>query len=702
MSYDLDLSRRWSALVAVAFAMTVSVDASAAQNFIEYEVQKGDTCIAIARKIYGDGDLCYDLINAHNDFDKKFRVYPGQVLRLPTKEQLESSKAEREKAKVGRPDARLARRRGDVRARAPEAGDWKKASRGQDLWRRWRVDSGDQSSAEVMFLREKARLRMRENTLVVIYGESKKDDGSARHAMLEKGALATRLGELAGGPVRVETPSAIASSGGGDGLVKVLEGGTTIVANHTGKKVSVSGKKKTSKPVELPPNTGSKVEKGKEPTPPKPLPSPPEWGVDSLEVLSMLAASSVLVQWREVKDAAVWRLELRSASTREIVDVIVVDAKVLSTAFENLVPDTYELRASTIDTDGFESKPSEPLEIIVRDVEIASSGAASKDAILIGSSVSLPGMTCRVSADDEFVEHVVLSEAGEKTLECKGENGVVAVPAKLAVEPVTAEISAPSNEMGISAREELEITLDHAVEKIAVTIPSGFYLAQAPTSSDGGKSWIVKVLAMQKGARGEAIVTLGDEGGLELARAPLVAVREVEGVADSGGEEEDEAARARELRRGLIEVGLMVGYRGVFGETLPLYGLEYDASWRTGLRVGYEVASLWFVEGELDYSKSRHSETSLGTTQDIVGWRVAGLRQFGEGQFKPFARLGLGGESTFSPGYTAWGGHLGAGVKWEFTEMFGLRLDLQEHMIATRDDGLRFSTYGAFGVTARF
>lgn len=700
MGYRMDLSRRWGTFALVAFAMTASVDASAAQNFIEYKVEKGDTCIAIARKIYGDGDLCYDLIDAHNDFDKKFRIYPGQVLKLPTKEQLESAKAEKKKATVKRPDARLARRRGDVRARSPEAGDWKKASRGQDLWRRWRVDSGDRSSAEVMFLREKARLRMRENTLVVIYGESKKDDGSARHAMLEKGALATRLGELAGGPVQVETPSAIASSEGGDGLVKVLEGGTTIVANHTGKKVSVRGKKKKSKPVKLPPNTGSKVEKGKEPTPPRPLPSAPKWSVDSLDVLSMFETSSALVQWRGVEDAAVWRLELRSASTQEIVDVIVVDAKVLSTAFENLAPDTYALRASTIDKDGFESKPSEPLEIIVRDVKVASSGAASEDAVLIGSSVSLPGMTCRASADGEFVERVVLSEAGEKTLECKDKNGVAAVPAKLAVEPVTAKVSSPLDEMEISEREEIAIALDHAVERIAVTVPDGFYLAQAPTSSDGGKNWIVKVLAMQKGARGEAIVTLGDERGLELARAPLAAVGEVAAVAGAGVEEE--VTRGREFQRGVIEVGPMIGYRGILGEKLPLYGLEYDASWRAGLRVGYGVTRHWFAEGEFDYSRLQHTETSLSTTQDVVGWRVAGLRQFGEKQLKPFVRLGVGGESTFLPGYTAWGGHLGAGVKWEFTETFGLRLDLQEHMVLTRDDGPGFSTYGALGVTARF
>ena len=282
-------------------------------GFIEYEVERGDSCIRIARKVYGDGDLCYDLMAGSNEFDEKFRVYPGQKLKLPSKKQLAASRAERldEEAAAaapsspsssGSPDATLRRYRGEVTARSPEVGAWEAAERNKSLWRKWKVNSAGASSAEVYFTKERATLRMRENTLVVIYGEGATSSSSATpRAVLEQGALATRLDELSGGASSsgaiVETPSAVVTTAGGDALVSLLEGDTTLVANHTSPSTKVRGRTKRPKVVELPVNTGSRVEKGKDPTPPRPLPSPPSWLQGEIKAVALAGKSVARGAW---------------------------------------------------------------------------------------------------------------------------------------------------------------------------------------------------------------------------------------------------------------------------------------------------------------------------------------------------------------------------------------------------------------------
>ena len=154
-------------------------------------------------------------------------------------------------------------------------------SPGQGLWRRWRVNSGQRSSAQLWFLRERARLEMRENTLVVIYGPTTERASTGRHAVLERGALTARLGELSGGArATVETPSAVTSSSGGDSLIHLLEGDTTLVSNYSGEGVEVTGRTPSKKTVAVPQGMGTRVERGKSPTKPRPLPEPPAWVQD--------------------------------------------------------------------------------------------------------------------------------------------------------------------------------------------------------------------------------------------------------------------------------------------------------------------------------------------------------------------------------------------------------------------------------------
>lgn len=52
-----------------------------------YTVVQGDTMLAIARKIYGDANLCWRLA-AYNGIKNANIIHPGQVLKIPSRDQL--------------------------------------------------------------------------------------------------------------------------------------------------------------------------------------------------------------------------------------------------------------------------------------------------------------------------------------------------------------------------------------------------------------------------------------------------------------------------------------------------------------------------------------------------------------------------------------------------------------------------------------
>ncbi len=194
-----------------------------------YVVRTGDTCNKIGKRVYGDGER-YDLIHKYNALGPlPHRLVKGQQLRLPVMQPT--------------PDAKLTGAAGPVRARLPETEAWREAARGLPLFRLWRVNSQDRASAEITF-RDDSRVYLRENTVVIIYGDTgAKARRDTQDAVLERGTLKTRLGELAGeGGFQLETPSAAAGVGRGAVVFEVDDSGATRVSNLEGDAVSVAGK----------------------------------------------------------------------------------------------------------------------------------------------------------------------------------------------------------------------------------------------------------------------------------------------------------------------------------------------------------------------------------------------------------------------------------------------------------------------------
>ncbi|MEZ4468057.1 MAG: hypothetical protein R3F43_27390 [bacterium] len=153
----------------------------------------------------------------------------------------------------------------------PDAPTGRRRPRGTDLFR-WRVSTGDDSLAELTF-RDTSMLALRPNALVIVYGQTARSTRRpAGQARLERGALKTRLAELAG-KLTVETAGAEAELGQGSGLVAVDAAGTSLVANHDGVPAVVTA---GGRRVEVPAGMGSKIEKGPARRAPC-RPPPPAW-----------------------------------------------------------------------------------------------------------------------------------------------------------------------------------------------------------------------------------------------------------------------------------------------------------------------------------------------------------------------------------------------------------------------------------------
>lgn len=664
------------------------------QDFIEYEVKRGDTCIKIAKKVYGDGDLCYELMAGSNEFDEKFRIYPGQKLKLPTKEQIAQQRAAKEgkalPAKTSGPDARLKAFRGEVTARSPDAEGWEDASRNKDLWRRWKVNSADSSSASVLFIREKATLRMRENTLVVIYGKgaSKSAPSTSRHAVLEKGALSTRLGELSGGSspaasLEIETPSAIVNSEGGDALVSVVAGDTTLVANHTSTSTKVRGKRKKSKSVALPKNTGSKVEKGKDPTPPRPLPSSPKWDKPAFSAVSMAGKSRVRVSWDTVKDAVVWRVEVWRKTEKELMDVAVLDAKLRELVFEDFEPGDYELRIATIDSDGFESIMSDPVPLSVKellatnDLPDATRSRQASGRLFLGEQLNVAdGLDCAFAGRRVSSQTVSTNKTGTYRLVCMDNQGNALPAQDFVVSPNAATlVGEPSGTLQVGAVEEIRLVLEHPIREIDVFVTEGFTLHEPARLEEGGV-WVIPVRATKADRKGE--MRLGTPGimGATLAKVPL----------QSGAVEVVDLADSEPEKAWRIQLGALASSHDVLGDTaIKASGADYTQGLRFGINTGVQwqgraVLDLQFDTGSLISSMDTSNRTQVFGIASALSYR------FGPWAIKPYLRAG--GGVDFMPDLGTNMGRVfgGGGLVWTIERRVDLRLDVHQNLLFDESD----------------
>jgi outer membrane protein OmpA-like peptidoglycan-associated protein len=424
----------------------------------EYVVQPGDTCAGIAKRYFGSSKR-YDIIHRHNPGmgPTPHDLAPGSILMLPRTGLVRDAG----------PDAEVTGSRRRVEARAADEGAWQLAAIGLDLFRGWRVNTLSRAWAELTF-RDTSVLELRENTLVIIYGASGSSARrSSTEATLDRGALRSRLGELAGGArLAVETPSASAELEGGRALVTVDDAGTSRLANHGKGKATVSGKGKAKKkrPTSVTSGMGSKVVTGSPPAPPIVLPPAPAWAPEQTTRFVAIpdAGATAVVRWIGEPKAAAYRVEVaRKPDGRDVVADAVATGDVTKVELRGLPVGDYWLSVASIDADQFEGVPSDAIavRVVAGAIELADGTALTLGptpddgettpilAVAHGSTFVAPdGMTCS-AAGTEPSARIVLTTPGTNAVRCSDASGVAialldvevgaAPPVSIAPKPTT-------------------------------------------------------------------------------------------------------------------------------------------------------------------------------------------------------------------------------------------------------------------------
>ncbi len=377
-------------------------------EFEDYVVKPGDTCTSIAEKFFGDKRR-YDFIHAYNDLSADSHAcVAGRKLKI---------------AKIPPvPDALLGQKGGEVRARGPEQADWNDAQTGMDLYSAWRLNTLEKAKAEIAF-QDTSTLIMSANTLVVIYGQSQeKSKIVPAHTVLETGRLRSRLDELAG--VKIESPSSTAELGSGQAQVTVEEDGLTRVENHLGGSAKVVGK--AGGEVSVKEGMGTRIKVNQKPEPPRPLPPTPVWtGKDDVVLGFKGIGATIILEWKPVKVAESYYVELaKDARGVNVVESVFVPGDKTRLEVKGVPAGTYYAVVSAVDADKFESVPTAVRHIRTALVVMPNGSINLDDTgakhVVLGTKLRAPrGMTCRTTADGEFVEKTAFVTEGGTSLECK-------------------------------------------------------------------------------------------------------------------------------------------------------------------------------------------------------------------------------------------------------------------------------------------
>jgi uncharacterized protein (DUF2249 family) len=317
-----------------------------------YVVQPGDTCGSVARKVFGDATTGSTRLHALNKMGPPpHKLEPGTVLRIK-----------------GDPDARLTFIRPEVNAKRAGKVEWREANAGQGLWRLDSVNTLRQAGAEVTF-RDETRMQMNENALVVIYGEvARATDKVKKSGQVEllQGELNVSLAQLRGEPVGVKMPAAAVAARSKNLHVGVDAQQMSRVSVFDGQaEVSAQGQS-----VQVPKDHGTRVEKGKRPEKPRPLPEAPQWagGVRSVRLLLDDKGVDEALAWAPVKDAASYRVELardERFNDRVHGETVTATPEGLQSLARALGVGRYYARVRAVDAAGLVGKPS-----AVRQVEV--------------------------------------------------------------------------------------------------------------------------------------------------------------------------------------------------------------------------------------------------------------------------------------------------------------------------------------------
>lgn len=406
MMHDLTLS--FLCLVAVAGSVH-------AEPTRDYVIRSGDTCLAIATRELGDAKRLEDIHRLNPNLGKApHNLRPGQTLRLPV---AKSSAA-----------ALLARTKGSVDVNAPGSSDWAGGVQGQDLYKSWRVATRSEATAKIQFT-DASSIEMRQDTVVVVFGSAGSSSTVAR-TQLQRGVLRSRLAALDGKPrVSIETPAGTTELVEGSAVLDVDAKNQTKLANHGGRAAKLSGK--VGAPVTVKAGWGSRVDVGKAPETPTPLPPAPTWTQSEGLMLGWKGQPiPIRGEWSAVADAHAYRIEIARAGVADVIEArLEVPGSIHRMEASNLPMGDYEITVATVNAKGLEGPPSAPRRVHVAEIEAPRP--------VVGEGIGIPGdLTCEWS---DGARTLVRDEDGRARLTCKV--GAATATLELEVPPVEVKLS---------------------------------------------------------------------------------------------------------------------------------------------------------------------------------------------------------------------------------------------------------------------
>jgi len=674
----------------------------------DYVVQPGDSCAAISKRRFGKRKL-YSIIHEHNDLGPlPHDLVPGTILRLPTSPPKD-------------PDAEVTQTERNVQARAPKNASWAKAPKGLDLYRGWRVNTLERSSAEVTF-RDNTQIFLRENTLVIIYGDATTSSRRRQTttARLDKGALRSSLASLSGKPtVKVDTPSSETTLVGGNTLVTVDDAGASRIANHGDGTAAVVSKTKKRRKVKVARGYGSKVEKGREPTKPKPLPATPAWDPSSPEhfVVAHGGVGSIRGAWTPIDGVHEYRVELGQDKTGGFVSTsVVVPGTVHDFEVHGVPPGKHFAIVSSVDGDAFESIPSRMHHATLYEVALSAPGgtavqpAAPAEAgqapppvpVLLGSSLTAPdGWSCAFG-DGPRAAGAVATEEGPAKVECWDASGQRAPGFEVVVTAVNVRplgalpggvVIAPAASLDVALALDSQAPVPDSLE---VRGTGGLTVDKLERS---GEELRFTLHAGAHAQSGSLALVVGDRevGAIDVTvgSAPASTRSTEEPQPD---DDEDPWIERWAPTPHLVELGVFGGAfipdRGLelftFDPALPELGFKPLArvAPTVGARVGYAPIRYFGVEvdGSVMPSSIEGDPAVLWTA------RGSAIAQLGRWSTTPFISGGMGLLSVASPGSVVGSDidaaiHFGLGLKVFTTKRFMMRLDVQDTLSGRRGIG---------------
>ena len=375
-------------MIVVLIAVLAAAPAAPAR---EYRVVEGDTCLAVAQKL----GITAAQLHQFNPLmgPAPHRLQVGSILAAAP-------------APLA-PDARLTFLRPDVDRRPASTPSWLAAALNEPLYRLDEVSTRRGAGAELTFPNE-SRLQLKENALVVVLGNERGGPQGPRKGGgldLVQGEMSLFLSRFQTTPLKVQTPAGQVNASTPQADIAVDAAKMTRLSVHAGT-ADVTAMGST---VNVREGEGTRVEKGKAPEKPRPLPKSPQLGEETTRGLFSRegAPATVTIAWGPIARASAYHVEV--AREARFVDLVEHASSAAQTVSVPLGPGRYFVRVTAVDDAGLRSKPSAARQVQV--VGLVRNGAALTGSVRPGEALGDTGH------EGLSLKPAQLWAAGEQTVE---------------------------------------------------------------------------------------------------------------------------------------------------------------------------------------------------------------------------------------------------------------------------------------------